>query len=81
MVEIQGKYHQLIIKCSDLRIITIDIATSREFLNVAYSIEQLSSLKDPKMLYPFHYRPMYSLLENGFIMFRFAIMITKCKVE
>lgn len=69
---IPGKGHQLILKCKDLRIVTIEIGSAQDYLNVASSIEQLSSLRDPKMLYAFYYRPMYSLLENGFTMFRFA---------
>lgn len=50
--------------------VTIEIGTAQDYLNVASSIEQLSSIRDPKMLYAFYYRPMYSLLENGFTMFR-----------
>lgn len=72
---IPGKGHQLILKCKDLRIVTIEIGTAQDYLNVATSIEQLSSIKDPKMLYAFYYRPMYSLLENGFTMFRYKLHI------
>lgn len=67
---IPGKGHQLILKCKDLRIVTIEIGCAQDYLNVATSIEQLSSIRDPKLMYAFYYRPMYSLLENGFTMFR-----------
>jgi myotubularin-related protein 9 len=68
---IPGKGHQLILKCKDLRTVTIEIGTASDFLNVASSIEQLRNIKDPEKMYAFFYRPMYSLLENGFTMFRY----------
>lgn len=58
------------LKCKDLRIITLEIGGTREFLNVATSIEQLSNLHNTHDLYPFYYRPMYSILEDGYTMFR-----------
>ena len=70
-VNVPGKGHNLILKLKDLRIVTLEIPTAQEFLSVASSIEQLSSLKDPKTLYAFYYRPIYHLyLENGFSIFR-----------
>lgn len=74
---IPGKGHQICLKCKDLRIVTIEIGSAQDYLNVASSLEQLSNIKDPKMLYAFYYRPMYSLLENGFTMFRFVAYGTK----
>lgn len=64
--------HQLILKCKDLRIVQLEIANGQDFVSVATSIEKLSSVtaEDLKLHYGFFYRPMYSLLENGFTMFR-----------
>jgi myotubularin-related protein 9 len=58
------------LKCKDLRIITLEISTPQEYLNVANSLEKLSSLAEINDLYPFFYRPMFTFLENGFTMFR-----------
>lgn len=60
----------LVIKCKDLRIISLEIQTAREFLNVARSLETLSKFDDPTAYYPFFYRPMYNIFENGFTMYR-----------
>lgn len=60
----------LIIKCKDLRVISIEIQTAREFLDVARSLETLSRFDDCTMYYPFFYRPMYNILENGWGMYR-----------
>lgn len=59
----------LVLRCKDLRIISLQIAGAQEFLNVAKSVEQLSNLRDVHSLYPFFYRPMYSILEDGYTMF------------
>lgn len=58
------------LKCKDFRIIQIEIKTTKEFLNVYSSIEKLSNLDDPKRLYPFFYRPMYNILEDGYTLFK-----------
>ena len=58
------------LKCKDLRVITLQINSSQEYLNVANSIEHLSNLKCPQYLYPYFYRPMYAILEDGYTMFR-----------
>ncbi|XP_055914081.1 myotubularin-related protein 9 [Eupeodes corollae] len=58
------------LKCKDLRIISLEIKYSKEYFNVASSLEQLSSLHNIELDYPFFYRPMYSILEDGFTMFR-----------
>lgn len=65
------------LKCKDLRIITLEINTAQEYLNVASSIEQLSNLQDAHDLYPFFYRPMYSILEDGYTMFRSELEFSK----
>ncbi|ALC43531.1 CG5026 [Drosophila busckii] len=58
------------LKCKDLRIITLEIKHAKEFLNVANSLEALSALQNSELEYPFFYRPMYSILEDGYTMFR-----------
>lgn len=58
------------LKCKDLRIITLQIKSPQEYLNVANSIDQLSRLSSAQFLYPYFYRPMYAILEDGYTMFR-----------
>lgn len=58
------------LKCKDLRIISLEIKYAKEYFNVAASLEALSSLHNPELEYPFFYRPMYTILEDGFTMFR-----------
>lgn len=65
------------LKCKDLRIISLEITSAQEYLNVASSIEQLSNLHDTHNLYPFFYRPMYSILEDGYTMFRAELEFSK----
>jgi myotubularin-related protein 9 len=70
LIDLPGKGHSLILKLKDFRIVTLEIPAAHDYLSVASSIEQLSSLRDPKTLYAFYYRPYYVFLENGFKMFR-----------
>lgn len=65
------------LKCKDLRCISLEINSAQEFVNVANSIEQLSNLHGTQYLYPFFYRPMYSILEDGFTMFRGELEFSK----
>lgn len=65
------------LKCKDLRIISLEINTAQEYLNIASSIEQLSNLQYAHDLYPFFYRPMYSILEDGYTMFRSELEFAK----
>ncbi|EDW93091.1 myotubularin-related protein 9 [Drosophila yakuba] len=58
------------LKCKDLRIISLEIKCGKEFFNVAASLEALSAIQNTELLYPFFYRPMYSILEDGYTMFR-----------
>ncbi|XP_017000052.2 myotubularin-related protein 9 [Drosophila takahashii] len=58
------------LKCKDLRIISLEIKCGKEFLNVAASLEALSGIQNTELLYPFFYRPMYTILEDGYTMFR-----------
>ncbi|XP_037940403.1 myotubularin-related protein 9-like, partial [Teleopsis dalmanni] len=58
------------LKCKDLRIISLEIKFAKEYYNVAASLEALSALHNAEMEYPFFYRPMYAILEDGYTMFR-----------
>ncbi|XP_046393459.1 myotubularin-related protein 9 [Ischnura elegans] len=60
----------IVIKCKDFRIIQLDINNYEDFSKVATSIERLSTLEDTTKLYPFWYRPMYTILEDGWTAFR-----------
>lgn len=65
------------LKCKDLRIISLEIKYFKEYFNVASSLEQLSSLHNIELDYPFFYRPMYSILEDGFTIFRPELEFSK----
>ncbi|NXG16891.1 MTMR9 protein, partial [Grallaria varia] len=60
-----GSLGTIIIKCKDLRIIQLDIPGMEECLNIASSIEVLSTLDSVTLMYPFFYRPMFELVEDG----------------
>lgn len=60
----------MILKCKDLRILQIDIPSTEEVHNVHLSLERLSNIDDALYLYPFFYRPMYNLLEDGYTLFK-----------
>lgn len=72
---LQGGF--ITLKCKDLRIISLEINKSQEYLNIANSIEQLSNLNCQKYLYPYFYRPMYTILEDGYTMFRNELEFAK----
>ncbi|XP_063903027.1 myotubularin-related protein 9 [Zophobas morio] len=67
----------IILKCKDFRLIQLDISNTEEFLNVYASIEKLSNLERPESLYPFFYRPMYNILEDGHTLFKLEIEYAK----
>ncbi|KAL4597399.1 myotubularin-related protein 9-like isoform X4 [Arapaima gigas] len=54
----------IIIKCKDLCVLQLDIPGMEECLNIANSIEALSSLDEVTTLYPFYYRPSYLSLQD-----------------
>ncbi|CAH0558241.1 unnamed protein product [Brassicogethes aeneus] len=60
----------LVLKCKDFRILQLDIAGANEFHNIYDSIERLSNLDNLESLYPFFYRPMYNILEDGHTLFQ-----------
>ncbi|KAM7358395.1 myotubularin-related protein 9 isoform 2-T5 [Cochliomyia hominivorax] len=65
------------LKCKDLRIISLKIKNAKEFLNVAASLEALSTINNPELEYPFFYRPMYTILEDGYTIFRPELEFSK----
>ncbi|NWZ44597.1 MTMR9 protein, partial [Brachypodius atriceps] len=64
-----GSLGTIVIKCKDLRIIQLDIPGMEECLNIASSIEALSTLDSVTLMYPFFYRPMFEVLEDGWSSF------------
>lgn len=60
----------MIIKCKDLRIFQLDLNTLEDFTNVAVTLERLINIEDSSKLYPFFYRPMYNIIEDGWTAFR-----------
>ncbi|XP_031437877.1 myotubularin-related protein 9 [Clupea harengus] len=60
-----GSSGSIIVKCKDLRTIQMDIPGMEECLNVASSIEALSTLDSVSLKYPFFYRPMFEVIEDG----------------
>ncbi|RWS17140.1 myotubularin-related protein 9-like protein, partial [Dinothrombium tinctorium] len=59
----------IVLKCKDFRVIQIEISGNEDFNNVANSIEWLSNLDDPRLLYPFFYRAMFDIVEDGWFAF------------
>ncbi|XP_076848193.1 myotubularin-related protein 9 isoform X2 [Brachyhypopomus gauderio] len=57
MSEPSGSSGTIVIKCKDLRILQLDIPGMEQCLNIASSIEALSSLETVTEMYPFFHRP------------------------
>uniref|UniRef100_A0A8C5LWZ5 Myotubularin phosphatase domain-containing protein n=1 Tax=Leptobrachium leishanense TaxID=445787 RepID=A0A8C5LWZ5_9ANUR len=53
------------LKCKDLRIIHLEIPGMEETLNIARSIQALSSLESISLSYPFFFRPSGCILRKG----------------
>ncbi|OCT79099.1 myotubularin-related protein 9 [Xenopus laevis] len=64
-----GTSGTITIKCKDLRIIQLEIGGMEECLNIASSIEALSTLDSITLMYPFFYRPMFDVTEDGWSLF------------
>nr|DBA25482.1 TPA: hypothetical protein GDO54_009862 [Pyxicephalus adspersus] len=60
-----GSTGTITIKCKDLRIIQLEITGMDECINIASSIEALSTLDSISLMYPFFYRPMFEVTEDG----------------
>lgn len=65
-----GSLGSIVVKCKDLRVIKLDIPGMDECLNIASSIEALSTLDSLSLMYPFFYRPMFEVVEDGWNTFR-----------
>lgn len=57
------------LKCKDLRILQLDVIGADQFAKVADTIEDLIRVEDPLLKYPFFYRAMYTVLEDGWTAF------------
>ncbi|KAM8796026.1 myotubularin-related protein 9-like [Eudromia elegans] len=66
---LSGSSGTITLRCKDLRVLHLDIPGMEECLNVASSIEALSSVDSPIMMYPFFYRPQDLRLEDGWQLF------------
>ncbi|XP_036398661.1 myotubularin-related protein 9 [Megalops cyprinoides] len=59
-----GSSGTITIKCKDLHILQLDVPGMEECLNIASSIEALSSLETVTEMYPFFYRPSFLSLQG-----------------
>ncbi|XP_013866490.1 myotubularin-related protein 9 [Austrofundulus limnaeus] len=59
-----GSSGTITIKCKDLRVLQLDIPGMEQCLNIAHSIETLSSLDNVSEMYPFFYRPTELRLQD-----------------
>ncbi|XP_045471939.1 myotubularin-related protein 9 [Harmonia axyridis] len=67
----------IIIKCKDFRIFQLIISNTEDLLNVFSSIERLINLDKTDLLYPFFYRPLYNILEDGHTCYKPEIEFSK----
>ncbi|XP_063634102.1 myotubularin-related protein 9 [Cydia splendana] len=67
----------LFLKCKDLRIFQLDISSSAELNMLAQTLENLSGLQDPSLFYPFFYRHMHPIMENGHTLYSIEGEFTK----
>ncbi|KAK3542137.1 hypothetical protein QTP86_016465 [Hemibagrus guttatus] len=65
MLRFVGSLGSITVKCKDLRIIHLDIPGMEECFNIASSIEALSTLDSVSLMYPFFYRPMFEVIDDG----------------
>nr|KAG5691365.1 hypothetical protein BaRGS_033414 [Batillaria attramentaria] len=76
---LSGAGGTLTLKCKDFVLLQLDIPTAEDCLNVAVSIEQLSNIDDISLKYPFFFRPMFEVLENGWDAFQPEIEFARYK--
>lgn len=67
----------IILKCKDLRVISLEIKYGREYYNLLTSLEQLKAAVSLPREYAFFYRPTYTILEDGFTMFSIETEFSK----
>ncbi|KFM11278.1 Myotubularin-related protein 9, partial [Aptenodytes forsteri] len=64
-----GSSGTITLRCKDLKVLQLEIPGMEECLNIASSIEALSSVDSVMMMYPFFYRPQSLKLEEGWHLF------------
>ncbi|XP_062449826.1 myotubularin-related protein 9-like isoform X2 [Rhea pennata] len=64
-----GSSGTITLRCKDLKVLQLEIPGMEECLNVASSIEALSSVDSVMLTYPFFYRPQSLRLEAGWHLF------------
>ncbi|KAM6314049.1 LOW QUALITY PROTEIN: myotubularin-related protein 9-like [Podargus strigoides] len=64
-----GSSGTVTLRCKDLKVLQLEIPGMEECLNIASSIEALSSVDSVMMMYPFFYRPQSVKLEEGWHLF------------
>ncbi|XP_038650664.1 myotubularin-related protein 9-like isoform X1 [Scyliorhinus canicula] len=69
------------IKCKDLCVMSLEIPGMEECLNIAKSIEALSSLETTSHMYPFFYRPKQLNLLEGWDLFTPEEQFTKLSIH
>ncbi|VVC93033.1 unnamed protein product [Leptidea sinapis] len=67
----------LFLKCKDLRIFQLDISNTTELNLVMQTLENLSNILDPALYYPFFYRHMHPIMENGYTLYSVEGEFTK----
>lgn len=72
-----NKQNSLIIKCKNFRVIQLDIRGQEELKSVADSIDWLSNLDDPRLMYPFYYCRSFDIIEDGWQMFELELEYRK----
>lgn len=60
-----NKQNSLILKCKNFRNVQLDIRGQEELKCVADSIDWLSNLDDPRLMYPFYYCRNFDIIEDG----------------
>uniref|UniRef100_A0A8U7NX23 Uncharacterized protein n=1 Tax=Corvus moneduloides TaxID=1196302 RepID=A0A8U7NX23_CORMO len=66
---VSGSSGTITLRCKDLKVLQLEIPGMEECLNIASSIEALSSVDSVMMMYPFFYRPPSLRLEQGWQLF------------
>lgn len=66
---VSGSSGTITLRCKDLRVLQLEIPGVEQCLNIASSIEALSSVDSVMMLYPFFHRPPSLSLEQGWQLF------------
>ncbi|XP_064652187.1 myotubularin-related protein 9-like [Lineus longissimus] len=63
--KLAGSSGTLTLKCKDFQLMLLEIPTVDDCLNVASSVEQLSHIDNINLAYPFFFRPMFDIIEDG----------------